>query len=162
MVMTHKSNEFISELQIYRDGRLERDLDDIFKQFPSLSSLKDEFDPLNTVRSLAEQVEIYALEQTGSEEEALKVIRDFVFSQTEGASIAANDNRTAKNFVEWTGLTPEAYNGAMKQSTGVSDQIEKLLESWVKATGNFDAKFPTTFVHILIARSFSDGYGLTK
>ena len=58
MVMTHKSNEFISELQIYRNGRLERDLDDIFKQFPSLSSLKDEFDPLNTVRSLAEQVEI--------------------------------------------------------------------------------------------------------
>jgi len=160
--MTHKTNDFISELQIYRDSRLEQDLDNIFNRFPLLSSLKDEWDPLNTVRNLAEQIEVYALEQTGNEGEALKVIRDFVFSQTEGASIAADDNHTAKSFVEWTGLTPEAYNGAMKQSTGISDQIEKLLESWVQATGNFDAKFPTTLVHMIIVRSFSDGYGLTK
>jgi hypothetical protein len=166
IVMTHKSNDFISELQTYRYGRLEQDLDDIFKQFPLLASCKDKSDPMNSLKNLVKSVERYFAEQTsdssGDPFDALRVIRDFIFSQTEAASIAADDNHIAKLFVEWTGITPDVYKGAMKKSTGVSDSVEQLLGLWVQATGKLDARFPTAFVHIIIMRSFSHGYSLVN
>jgi hypothetical protein len=162
MIMAYRANDFIDELEIYRWKGLEQDLDKIFDQHPLLASLKDKSDPMESLKSLSENVEIYFGEQISDPFDALKAIRDFIFSQTEAASIAADDNHIAKLFVEWTGITPDVYKGAMKRSVGVSDSVEQLLELWVQATGKLDAKFPTAFVHMIIMRSFSHGYSLVN
>jgi len=141
-------------------------LDKIFDQHPLLASCKDKSDPMNSLKNLVKNVERYFAEQTsdssGNPFDALRVMRDFIFSQTEGASIAADDNHIAKLFVEWTRITPDVYKGAMKRSVGVSDSVEQLLELWVRETGKLDARFPTAFVYMIIMRSFSHGYSLVN
>lgn len=165
-MITHNVNDFIDELEIYRWNGLEQDLDKIFDKYPLLAVCKDKSDPMNSLKNLVKEVERYFEEQisysSDNPYDVLSVMRDFIFSQTEAASIATSSNHTAKLFVEWTGIIPGVYKGAMKRSVGVSDSVEQLLELWVQATERFDARFPTAFVYMIIMRSFSHGYSLVN